>query len=251
MKLVNVRRRDMQELVDRVALEKNPSTVRNAIMPVRAIYRHALMRDVVQIGLALPAIEGFRDRVASPEEAAGLINTLPVADRPVWATAMYAGLRLGELQALDWSSIDLDHERLRVESTWDKKAGPVAPKSRAGRRVVPIPNVLHAYLTTHRELAGEPFGLALGRSPERPFSDTALRSRAQRIWTAADMAPIGFHEARHTYASLMIAAGVNAKALATFMGHRSITTTFDLYGHLFPGSESEAAALLDAYLEGE
>ena len=63
--------------------------------------------------------------------------------------------------------------------------------------------------------------------------------------------PIGFHEGRHTYASLMIAAGVNAKALATFMGHRSITTTLDLYGHLFPGSEGEAATLLDAYLEGE
>ncbi len=65
------------------------------------------------------------------------------------------------------------------------------------------------------------------------------------------MTPIGFHEGRHTYASLMIAAGVNAKALATFMGHRSITTTLDRYGHLFPGSEGEAAALLDAYLEGE
>jgi hypothetical protein len=47
----------------------------------------------------------------------------------------------------------------------------------------------------------------------------------------------------------MIAAGVNAKALQTFMGHASITVTLDLYGHLFPGSEDEAAVLLDAYLE--
>lgn len=46
----------------------------------------------------------------------------------------------------------------------------------------------------------------------------------------------------------MIAAGVNAKALQTFMGHSSITVTLDRYGHLFPGSEGEAAALLDAYL---
>jgi integrase len=61
--------------------------------------------------------------------------------------------------------------------------------------------------------------------------------------------PIGLHEARHTFASLMIAAGVNAKALATFMGHSSITITLDRYGHLFPGSEDEAAALLDSYLE--
>ena len=46
----------------------------------------------------------------------------------------------------------------------------------------------------------------------------------------------------------MIAAGVNPKALQTFMGHSSITVTLGRYGHLFPGSEGEAAVLLDAYL---
>ena len=47
----------------------------------------------------------------------------------------------------------------------------------------------------------------------------------------------------------MIAAGVNAKALSTYMGHSSITVTLDRYGHLMPGNEREAAALLDEYLE--
>ena len=61
------------------------------------------------------------------------------------------------------------------------------------------------------------------------------------------MNAISLHECRHTFASLMIAAGVNAKALQTFMGHASITVTLDLYRHLFPGSEDEAAVLLDAY----
>jgi integrase len=56
------------------------------------------------------------------------------------------------------------------------------------------------------------------------------------------------HQARHTYASFMIAAGVNPKALSAFMGHSSITVTFDLYGHLMPGTEAEGAALLNAYL---
>lgn len=58
------------------------------------------------------------------------------------------------------------------------------------------------------------------------------------------------HQARHAYASFMIAAGVNAKALSTFMGHSSIKVTFDLYGHLMPGTEAEAAALLDASSTG-
>jgi integrase len=47
----------------------------------------------------------------------------------------------------------------------------------------------------------------------------------------------------------MIAAGVNAKALSSYMGHSSITITLDRYGHLMPGSEDEPAELLDAYLE--
>ncbi len=49
----------------------------------------------------------------------------------------------------------------------------------------------------------------------------------------------------------MIAAGVNAKALSTYMGHASITVTLDRYGHLLPGNEREAAARLDAYLAEE
>jgi integrase len=49
----------------------------------------------------------------------------------------------------------------------------------------------------------------------------------------------------------MIAAGVNAKALQSFLGHASITVTDDRYGHLMPGSEAEAATLLSAYLEAQ
>jgi integrase len=119
-----------------------------------------------------------------------------------------------------------------------------------------------------------------GRGPGRPFNDSAVRRRAQTAWRrkrrarAVELAksagldfdeldepardrllkqagfePIAWHECRQTFASLMIAAGVNAKALSTYMGHSSITITLDRYGHLFPGNEDEAAELLDSYLE--
>ena len=57
------------------------------------------------------------------------------------------------------------------------------------------------------------------------------RGRASYLWTLR----------RHTFASLMIAAGVNAKALSTYMGHAIISITLDRYGHLMPGNEAEAA----------
>jgi len=61
--------------------------------------------------------------------------------------------------------------------------------------------------------------------------------------------PIGLHDASHAAASVLIAAGVNVKALSAYLGHASITITLDRYGHLFPGYEEEAAGLVDAYLE--
>lgn len=60
--------------------------------------------------------------------------------------------------------------------------------------------------------------------------------------------PITLHEARHTCASLLIAADVNSKALSVIMGHSTIAVTFDTYGHLMPGGLDEARAPTDAYL---
>ena len=73
--------------------------------------------------------------------------------------------------------------------------------------------------------------------------------RVKAVWKQAKLVPIGLHECRHTYAAFMIAAGVNAKALSTYMGHSSITVTLDRYGHLMPGNEREAAGMLATYLE--
>ena len=86
-----------------------------------------------------------------------------------------------------------------------------------------------------------------GRTAEHPFTSSNVGRRARTAWRG--LTPITLHEGRHTYASLMIAAGVNAKALSTYIGHASITITLDRYGHLMPGNEEEAAGLLDAYLQ--
>ena len=87
-----------------VAEGLSPSTVRNAIMPLRAIYRRAKARSEIHVnptvGLDLPAYRGRRDRVARPEEAHLLLQALPEGERALWATALYAGLRRGEPQGL-------------------------------------------------------------------------------------------------------------------------------------------------------
>jgi integrase len=86
--------------------------------------------------LELPAVRGRRDRIASPREAMTLLAALD-GDRALWATAMYAGLRLGELMALDWKQVDVDRDLIHVRWSYDnKEAVRIAPKSRAGVRIV-------------------------------------------------------------------------------------------------------------------
>ena len=143
------------------------------------------------------------------------------------------------------------HHLIRVERSWDAREEPIEPKSRSGRRRVPLVRPLRAALAAHRLGQGKGGeGLVLG-SGEKPFASGAAARRAREAWSQAGLEPIGLHECRHTYAAHMIAAGVNAKALSAYMGHASITITLDRYGHLMPGNEEEAAGMLEGYLARE
>jgi len=248
----------LQDFVDELLLAGlSPSTIRNALLPLRAIYRRALLRDEVAtnptLNLALPAVRGKRDRIARVDEATALLAALPASDRGLWATALYAGLRMGELQALDWTKVDLEQNLIRVERGWDRQAGFIEPKSRAGTRRVPLTQTLRGYLLQHRLQqgtggAGPVFPNSRG---EHGFTPSITNQRAKDAWAAAGLEPITLHECRHTYAAYMIAAGINPKALSTYMGHSSITVTLDRYGHLLPGNEHEAATLLEQWLDSQ
>ena len=270
--LAEVRLGDLQRLVDRWGIEgMSPSSVRNALMPLRGIYRYHAARDGLTAnptrGLQLPAVRGTRERVATPAEAAALIAALPAADRAIWAAAFYAGLRRGELRALPWHEVNLASGIIRVRHGWDDLEGQISPKSLAGERVVPVNGRLRELLAEHGMDSRRSAGLVFGRSAAEPFAVSTVRRRAlkawgwkqtrdaggKRVWIKAHadaLEPISLHEARHTFASLMVASGCNAKELQTYMGHASIAITLDRYAHLFPGAEAAAASRLDAYLDG-
>ena len=247
LRLSAITRKRIQELVDKLArTDMAPATVANSIAPLRD-------REVVHVNpterLRLPRDRRRRERIAEPLEVEALLECLDDRHRLIWMFAVYTGLRKGELQALRWENIDLDAGILRVEHSFDPKAGLVSPKSESGRRRVPIPQVLVPAVAAHQEVAQADTEFVLANSRGNPFCGSNVYRVSHREWGKAGLKPLGFHEARHTYASFMIAAGVNAKALSTYMGHSSITVTIDRYGHLMPGNEQEAAMLLDAFVE--
>lgn len=249
----SIKRLHLQDLVDRLVAEGHaPATVQGAITALRVVYRRALQRGEIEVlptqGLKLPAVRSRRERFASPAEAEALIAAAPEQHRAVWATAFYTGMRRGELLALRWEDVDLQAGTIDVVASWDPEHGRQETKNRQ-RRTVPVPRQLREHLATHR-LRQAP-GAALvfpGEQGDRPLSPSRLQEAADEAWKTAKLNRITPHECRHTYASLMIAAGVNAKALCDYMGHSSITVTYDRYGHLMPGAHDEAAQLLDSYL---
>ena len=252
-RLSELERNDVQDLVDRlVAQGSAPSTVRNAVLPLRAIYRRSVDRSEVAVnpteGLRLPAVRGGRDRIARPEDAEALLAALRLEDRALWATALYAGLRRGELQGLRWSDVDFEQGVISVERGWDRVAGPIAPKTRTGRRSVLVGD------------ASPP----LGRAPPAPgtrrrgavlrllcqsgrLTPPTISARARAAWERAGLEPISLHECRHTYAAFMVAAAINE-------GASDLPRPLEHHGHPRPlrapdaGAEGEAAAMLEAYL---
>jgi integrase len=256
LRVTDTQRPDVQALVDDLLAQGlNGSTVSNILNPVQAFYRRAMDRNELAYNpaerLDIPVNGSKRPRRIVPaDEAARMVAVLPDEDLALRATAFYAGLRRGELQGLRVCDVDLGASEIRVERGWDQEEGDIEPKSEASKRTVPLLAVLRDYLDEHLlrvERRGEE--LVFGRTGADPFVPSTIDNRAQECWAAIDLEPITLHECRHTFASLLIDAGANPKAIQTFMGHSKIQTTFDTYGHLMPGSRDEVRERMDAYLD--
>lgn len=246
---------DVQEFVDELEVAGvNPSTIEGTILPLRLAYRWARGKGLVAVdptdGVELPQKARGTRVPPSPADAADLLAAAPEGDRAIWGTAMLAGLRRGEIFGLRWEDVDIKAGVLKVERSWSPTSGTFnAPKSGHGRRKVPIGAQLAPLLSAHALATGRREGLVFGRTATQPPGLRALQERADAAWEAAGLERVTLHACRHLYASMSIAAGVNAHALCKYMGHSGIQVTYDLYGHLFPGNEAEASTLLDAYLE--
>src|SRR6185295_13681774 len=133
--------------------------------------------------LRLPAVRGRRERIASPEEAQVLLAALPDRDRAIWATALYAGLRRGELMALRWADVDFEKNLIHVERAYDEKGRVhIEPKSRAGRRTIPLIVALRDELLAHRTREGRDSGLVFGSAEDTPFVTSNVWRRSQVAW---------------------------------------------------------------------
>jgi integrase len=204
----------------------------------------------------LKAPDGRRDWVDRPERVARALQALPDAERGPWTVAFYAGLRAGEIQALRWSDVDFERGTLRVDRSWDRRAGPIAPKSRAGYRRVPMSMLIRRELRDLQLRSGRRGDdLVFGRTTEQAFVPQTLHRHTKQAWNdagltaewAADgLEPPGLHDARHhclTHWGRVWDIG----RLHQAAGHSDIRQS-QRYLHVPPDRDAEDAARLDTYL---
>lgn len=205
-----------------------------------------------------PSVPAVEMRFLTAAEVADLAEAISPYYRTLIYTAAYAGLRWSELVGLKRKRVDplrrtvtvaeqlvlLDNGRTRV---WEQ------PKTEAGVRSMSIPAFLVDMLgcqLAERALPG-PDGLVFPNQAGKPIAASSFNAHhfAPAKRKAGIDSRLRFHDLRHTAVALAIARGAHPKAIQARMGHSTVQMTLDRYGHLFPGSESEAASALDAYLE--
>jgi len=188
----------------------------------------------------------------SPEEVRRLLESTEGDLHAILSVAVLAGLRVGEICGLKWKDVDLNRGIIRVVRSYDPKHGFSEPKSKYGKRAVPMSPLLLRTMREHYQAQGEPGPeeLVFPNSLGKPRDRNALVFREfKRALKEAGLREIRFHDLRHSYAALSIAAGMDLKALQVAMGHHSITMTADHYGHLLKGAYERPLARLDALLQ--
>lgn len=242
-----------------------PATVHKCVQLVSKCLASAVRKRRLAVnraaGIELPTIERHEMLFLDPAQVATLADVIDSRYRTWIYTAAYSGLRLGELAALRAGSVDPMKRRIDVARTAVEVRGEVIdgpPKTKAGRRSVPIPGFVADMLTDH--IAGLSADALVFTAPAGGYLRASLMRRRffQPATIAAGFATmvnddgkqryrgLRIHDLRHTAVTFWIAAGASPKEVATWAGHSSVATVFDRYGHLLPGQEDKVMDKLDS-----
>jgi len=180
---------------------------------------------------------------------------------PLLHLCLVTGIRRGELLALRWSSVDLDAGRVSIVATVAEDEIEVAPKSKRGKRTIPIDSETVEILRAHRarqltaKAVADQEGLARGGWEYVASSSSGRRMypvELQRLWyaalAAAEVRAIRFHDLRHTAATLWLRAGLAPHVVAQRLGHSDPSITMRIYAHVLEDQQQAAAMPLAAML---
>ncbi|WP_267423212.1 tyrosine-type recombinase/integrase [Methylobacterium sp. GC_Met_2] len=209
-----------------------------------------------------PKVERTKMRALDANETAALLTHFrPTRMFVPVVLGVLCGLRRGEVTALRWRAVDFATGHIAiVESTEQTKAGIRTKDTKSGRsRRVALPSFAIEELRSHRVRQAEEL-LKLGvrltdddhvfaQADGRPVQPNSLTHEFTRILALSKTLPrVRYHDLRHSHATQLLANGVHPKIAQERLGHSSIAITLDLYSHVLPGMQEDAAAKVDAAL---
>jgi len=182
---------------------------------------------------------------------------------PIFHLAVYTGMRRSELLGLRWRDVDLDMSTLSVIQTLHCLGkGKIVfqePKSQKGKRQIDLSPTAVIALREHRQkqeverlMLGSvlvPDDLVITNFDGTPLLPNSVTHAFIKTVRRLGLHGVRFHDLRHTHATLLLRQGVNIKALQERLGHSTITTTLDIYAHVTPGMQKDAALRFEEALQ--
>jgi integrase len=244
------------------------ATVRYVHSVLRRALNHAMFRGLVSRnvadGASLPRLDRKESKTLSPEE---LNRFLKAASgdplKALYDIAVTCGLRQGELLGLRWEDVDLEARTLKIrrqlQRSRDGSGLILVPTKNKKNRLIRLGDNIVKSLKAHQERQVEQIASARGhwRDPEVVFASTIgtpldpsnLVDRSFKpLLKQAELPAIRFHDLRHTCATLLLSEGVPVKVVQEILGHSSISITMDVYSHVLPDMQEQAAAVMDGLL---
>lgn len=237
-------------------------TIRGILVPFGRVLAYAVRRKMIPHNpmrrlerSEWPRLERREMRILRAEEIDALLRAAPDTYRVILATAVFTGLRMGELLGLRWGDVDFADGMLHVRRQYDRSGSYSEPKTVSSRRAVLLAPSLSALLAEHQRLA------AHADSPDPVFATATGKPMNWRNVTRGGLAtaiantglnerepPLRFHDLRHTYAALLISQGLNVVYVSRQLGHAYPSFTLNTYGGLFERAENSrrAVAALEA-----
>lgn len=229
---------------------------------------HAALKDAVREGLLArnvadvahaPRDRDFEPRLWTVTQAREFLDAAR-DDRlgPFYILAALTGMRSGELRGLRWADVDLDGRALHLRMAMGRDGELAETKTKAARRQIELPALAIDALRMQRRWQAEErlrFGpawhdsdLVFTSTIGTPLDQTNVLHALYRLLDRLELPRVRLHDLRHLQASLLLAAGVNAKVIQERLGHSRINVTMDTYAHLMPTLQREAADVLDILL---
>lgn len=209
-----------------------------------------------------PKVERKRMKALDAGQTAALLDHFrPTRSYIGVLLAALCGLRRGEVTALRWRSVDLARGQLAIsESTEQTRDGIRTKETKSGKsRAVALPRLVTEELRAHRlKQAEELLAVGVRQTEDTPvlaqvdgsqLQPNSLTHEFVRILAKSDALPrVRFHDLRHSHATHLLASGVHPKIAQERLGHSNVAITLDLYSHVLPGMQEDAAAKVDALI---